>query len=220
MLWTTSRNGGTNKECMYKEVQIINTPGNSTAVGATIIITWTYTPQANALPGILSVVDYTSKNSIIISNSINLNIQSYTWIVNVPAGTYYLILNDGSDIKYSGNFTVFQPAGAAPTSIAPAALTSVIPAAPTSVIPAATASPPNSPDVPHSAPNFPPALPVQPTSSPEKSSSSNVGIYIGVAICGIVVGLIFAFVGNRVYKKHKNSKFVPTPSSANHYMLH
>ncbi|CAG8476749.1 3796_t:CDS:2 [Dentiscutata heterogama] len=98
-------------------VQIINTPSGNIAVGATIIITWTYTPQANALPGILSVIDNTSQNTIIISNSINLSAQSYMWTVNVPAGTYYLSLNDGSGNKYSGTFTVFQPAGAAPASI-------------------------------------------------------------------------------------------------------
>ncbi|CAG8690361.1 22380_t:CDS:2, partial [Cetraspora pellucida] len=83
-------------------VQSINTPGGSVAVGATITITWSYTTQANPLPGTLSVIENTTKNTVIISSTITLSTQSYQWTVNVPAGTYYLALNDGSGDKYSG----------------------------------------------------------------------------------------------------------------------
>ncbi|CAG8718967.1 14745_t:CDS:1, partial [Dentiscutata heterogama] len=41
-------------------------------------------------------------------STINLSTQSYTWLVNVPVGTYYLALNDGSGDKYSGTFSVFS----------------------------------------------------------------------------------------------------------------
>ncbi|CAG8548051.1 17721_t:CDS:2, partial [Cetraspora pellucida] len=78
------------------EVQSINTPGSSVAVGALITITWSYTPQTNALPGTLSIIDSTTKNTVVISSTINLATKSYQWTVNVPAGTYYLALNDGS----------------------------------------------------------------------------------------------------------------------------
>ncbi|CAG8501595.1 9478_t:CDS:2 [Dentiscutata heterogama] len=101
---------------IFSEVSAINTPAGSVANGATITITWSYTPQANAIPGILSVIDSTTKNTIIISSSITLSTQSYQWTVNVPAGTYNLALNDGSGDKYSGPFTVFQPAAQAPAA--------------------------------------------------------------------------------------------------------
>ncbi|CAG8784687.1 3487_t:CDS:2, partial [Cetraspora pellucida] len=90
------------------KVSSINTPGGNVAIGATITLTWSYTPQANPLPGTLSVIDNLTKNTVVISSTIVLSTQSYQWTVNVPAGTYYLALNDGSGDKYSGTFTVFQ----------------------------------------------------------------------------------------------------------------
>ncbi|RIB12697.1 hypothetical protein C2G38_1791136 [Gigaspora rosea] len=90
------------------QVSAINNPAGSVANGATITITWSYTPQPNPLPGTLSVIDNTTKNTVIISSTINLSSQSYSWTVNVPAGTYYLALNDGSGDKYSRTFTVIQ----------------------------------------------------------------------------------------------------------------
>ncbi|CAG8707467.1 3732_t:CDS:1, partial [Cetraspora pellucida] len=89
-------------------VSSINTPGGNVAIGATITLTWSYTAQPNPLPGTLSVIDNTTKNTVIISSNITLSTQSFQWTVNVPAGTYYLALNDGSGDKYSGTFTVFQ----------------------------------------------------------------------------------------------------------------
>ncbi|CAG8645981.1 279_t:CDS:1, partial [Dentiscutata heterogama] len=216
-------------------VSAVNTPAGSIANGATITITWSYTPQANAVPGVLSIVDNTTKNTIIISSSITLSTQSYQWTVNVPTGTYYLALNDGSGNKYSGTFTVFQPAGAAgapaPAASGPAAPVASGPAAPAPAAsgpaaPAPAASGPAAPApaasgsaAPAPAATAAPALPTitaAPVSSKasEQSSSSNVGIYIGIAIGGIVVGAILSFVGYRVYKKHQDSKFIPTPSSA------
>ncbi|CAG8572376.1 10206_t:CDS:1, partial [Scutellospora calospora] len=64
-------------------------PGN-VVQGATITITWADT----------------------ISSSITLSVQSYQWTVNVPAGTYYIGLNNGSGNKLSGTFTVFTAASA------------------------------------------------------------------------------------------------------------
>ncbi|CAG8711050.1 14203_t:CDS:2, partial [Cetraspora pellucida] len=117
------------------QVQSINTPGSSVAVGALITITWSYTPQTNALPGTLSIIDSTTKNTVVISNTINLATKSYQWTVSVPAGTYYLALNDGSGDKDSGTFTVF--AGSNPPSS-----------------PASTSSPsnPNNPNTTSNAP--------------------------------------------------------------------
>ncbi|CAG8471014.1 11698_t:CDS:2, partial [Scutellospora calospora] len=83
-------------ESTSAQVTTLNTPSGSIAVGATVTITWVYTPQTNAIPGILSCIDSTTQNTTIISNTINLASQSYQWTVNVPAGTYYLALNDGS----------------------------------------------------------------------------------------------------------------------------
>ncbi|CAG8458785.1 13175_t:CDS:2 [Racocetra fulgida] len=122
---------------MFSEVQSINTPGGSVANGATITITWTYTTQPNPLPGTLSVIDNTTKNTVVISSNITLSTQSFRWTVNVPAGTYYLALNDGSGDKYSGTFTVFQ-AGAPPAPAASGTAAAAPPAA--SGAPAATAS--------------------------------------------------------------------------------
>ncbi|CAG8452093.1 7917_t:CDS:2, partial [Cetraspora pellucida] len=99
------------------QVQSINTPGGSVAVGATITITWSYTTQANPLPGTLSVIENTTKNTVIISSTINLSTQSYQWTVNVPAGTYYLALNDGS--AASGKAPAASGAPAASTQGAP-----------------------------------------------------------------------------------------------------
>ncbi|CAG8796686.1 28029_t:CDS:2, partial [Gigaspora margarita] len=158
------------------QVSVINTPAASVAVGATISIFWSYTPQVNPLPGTLSVIDNRTKNTVVISNTVSLASQSLLWTVNVPAGTYYLAINDGSGEKYSGTFTVIQ-------AKAPAPVASNGPQAPSG------ASPPTQP----------------------QSSSNNLGIYIGVAVSGIVVGVIFSFVGYRSYKKHQDSKFIPTP---------
>ncbi|CAG8454450.1 455_t:CDS:2, partial [Gigaspora rosea] len=156
-------------------VSAINSPPGSIANGATITITWSYTPQSNALPGTLSVIDNTTKNTVVISSSVNLASQSLSWTVNVPAGTYYLALNDGSGDKYSGTFIVFQVGGATP-----AAAPSSSPATPTPAVPSASGSPAakapapvasNGPQAPSGA-----SSPAQP-----QSSSNNVGIYIGIA---------------------------------------
>ncbi|RIB28302.1 hypothetical protein C2G38_2137411 [Gigaspora rosea] len=106
-----------NQNNILKEVTAINTPG-SVESGSTIVITWTwsYTLQANTFTGTLSVVDNVTKKSFIISSLIILATQSTLWVVNVPAGTYYLDINDGSGNKYSGTFTVFQAGGAAPAA--------------------------------------------------------------------------------------------------------
>ncbi|CAG8739142.1 10279_t:CDS:2, partial [Gigaspora rosea] len=151
-------------------VTAINTPG-SVESGSTIVITWTwsYTLQANTFTGTLSVVDNVTKKSFIISSLIILATQSTLWVVNVPAGTYYLDINDGS-------------------AKAPAPAASSGPQAPTG------ASPP----------------------APPQSSSNNGGIYIAIAVGGIVVGVFFSFVGYRAYKKHQDSKFIPTPGNADH----
>ncbi|CAG8518893.1 8645_t:CDS:2, partial [Racocetra persica] len=95
------------------------------AVGATVPITWQYTPQTNPLPGTLSVIDNTTKNTTTISGSINLSAKNYQWTVNVAAGMYYLGLNDGSGDKYSGTFEVFStgssgsPSSPQPTTNSP-----------------------------------------------------------------------------------------------------
>ncbi|CAG8758320.1 5026_t:CDS:2 [Dentiscutata erythropus] len=216
------------------QVSTINTPAGPVAIGATITITWVYTPQTNPIQGILSIVDSTTQNTVIISSTITLSTQSFQWTVNVPAGTYYLALNDGSGNKDTGTFTVFTPGGTTSNSTAPAPATSgaAAPAAPKapaapSALPTATAAPkapaapsalPTATAAPASSPvssKAPPSTtPAQPTSSPEQSSSSNVGIYIGIAVGGIVIGAILSFVGYRVYKKHQDSNFIPTPSSA------
>ncbi|CAG8679507.1 3393_t:CDS:2 [Dentiscutata erythropus] len=93
------------------QVSTINTPAGPIAIGATITITWVYTPQTNPIQGILSIVDSTTQNTVIISSTITLSTQSFQWTVNVPAGTYYLALNDGSGNKDTGTFTVFAPGG-------------------------------------------------------------------------------------------------------------
>ncbi|CAG8526741.1 6836_t:CDS:2 [Gigaspora margarita] len=97
-------------------VQSINTPGPRVAVGATIPITWAYTPQANALPGTLSVIDSVTQSRTTISTTIVLSSKNYQWKVNVPPGSYYLALNDGAGDKLSGTFSVFDAnSGTAPT---------------------------------------------------------------------------------------------------------
>ncbi|CAG8714091.1 4140_t:CDS:2, partial [Dentiscutata erythropus] len=78
------------------QVGQINTPSNEIAIGANVMVTWTYTEQATQIPGILSCIDNTTKNTIILSNAINVSTKTYTWLVNVPASAYYLALNDGS----------------------------------------------------------------------------------------------------------------------------
>ncbi|RIB00623.1 hypothetical protein C2G38_2150792 [Gigaspora rosea] len=211
------------------QVSAINSPPGSIANGATITITWSYTPQSNALPGTLSVIDNTTKNTVVISSSVNLASQSLSWTVNVPAGTYYLALNDGSGDKYSGTFIVFQVGGATPAaapSSSPATPSTPATPAPAQVpvpsgygaapaVPSASGSPAakapapvasNGPQAPSGA-----SSPAQP-----QSSSNNVGIYIGIAVSGIVVGVIFSFVGYHAYKKHQDSKFIPTPGNADY----
>ncbi|CAG8787028.1 3726_t:CDS:1, partial [Racocetra fulgida] len=184
-------------------VQILNTPGNSIAVGATIIITWTYTPQVNPIPGILSIIDNTTKNTVIISSTINLSSQSYQWKVNVPAGTYFLGLNDGSGDKYSGTFTVFQsglpnPATTQALFSQSAQLTIHSPAKTDEVVP--------------STPNPTTKANVNQTTT----NSSNIGIYIGIAISGIIIGVVLSFVGSYVYKKYQDSRFIPTSGNVDH----
>ncbi|CAG8505019.1 44962_t:CDS:2 [Gigaspora margarita] len=101
-----------------KEVTAVNSPTGSVVVGATITTTWSYTPQANAIPGTLRVIDNATKNTFLISSTINLTSQSFSWIAALPTGTYYLAINDGSSNKYSGTFIVYQAGGAAPTPAA------------------------------------------------------------------------------------------------------
>ncbi|RIB28293.1 hypothetical protein C2G38_1535282 [Gigaspora rosea] len=168
----------------YAQVSAINTPAGSVANGASITITWSYTPQANALPGTLSVVDNTTKNTVIISSTINLSSQSFMWTVNVPAGTYYLALNDGSGDKYSGTFTVFQAGGTAPAAAsgaAPAA-SGAAPApsaAPAGGAPAAAGAAPSSSAAapaaaqPSSAAKQPSSQPASPAESPKSPSASS-----------------------------------------------
>ncbi|CAG8607688.1 9043_t:CDS:2 [Cetraspora pellucida] len=43
--------------------------------------------------------------------------------------------------------------------------------------------------------------------------SSNVGIYIGIAIAGVVVGIILSFAGYFLYQKYLDSKYIPTPGT-------
>ncbi|CAG8455140.1 25044_t:CDS:2 [Dentiscutata erythropus] len=86
------------------QVGQVNTPSDKIATGANVIITWMYTQQVNQIPGTLSCVDNSTKNTVLLSSTVDLSAQSYTWSVNVPAGTYYLALNDGSGDKYSGTF--------------------------------------------------------------------------------------------------------------------
>ncbi|KAF0474724.1 hypothetical protein F8M41_024658 [Gigaspora margarita] len=215
------------------QVTAINTPAGSVANGATITLTWSYTPQTNPLPGTLSVIDNTTKNTVVISSSVNLASQSLSWTVNVPPGTYYLALNDGSGDKNSGTFSVFQAGGAAPTaapSSSPAtpapAPSGAAPFAPsTSGPPAVKAPAPSAPSAsgsptaktPAPAASSGPQAPsgASPPAQPH-SSSNNVGIYIGIAVSGIVVGVIFSFVGYHAYKKYQDSKFIPTPGNADH----
>ncbi|CAG8758965.1 2764_t:CDS:2 [Gigaspora margarita] len=159
---------------IFSEVSAINTPSGSVANGAMITITWSYTPQANALPGTLSVIDNTTKNTVIISSSITLSTQSYQWTVNVPPGTYYLALNDGSGDKYSGTFTVFQAGGAAPAAsgAAPAASAASGGAAPAPA-PAASGAPAGgAPAASGAAPSAAaPASPAQPSPAAQQPSS-------------------------------------------------
>ncbi|KAF0474726.1 hypothetical protein F8M41_024660 [Gigaspora margarita] len=197
------------------QVTTINTPAGSVAVGSTITITWSYTPS-NVLRGTLSVVDSTTRNTVLLSRDLTLSSQSYRWTVNVPAGTYYLVLDDGTGDKSSGTFQVVQDSttaavssgSLAPSGAAPSGSPAPSGAAP-SGSPALSGAAPSGSPAPSGA--YPPAQP--------QSSLSNIGIYIGVAvsgIVGIVVGLIFAFVGYRAYKKHQDSKFIPTPGNADH----
>ncbi|CAG8496407.1 5592_t:CDS:2, partial [Scutellospora calospora] len=109
---------------MTCKVLIINTPSSRIAEGATIIITWVYTSQTNAISGILSCIDNTTQSTTVISNTINLASQSYSWTVKVPPSTYYLTLNDGSDKKYTGTFTVFSPLAPSGTALPPSVATS------------------------------------------------------------------------------------------------
>ncbi|CAG8673207.1 16403_t:CDS:1, partial [Gigaspora margarita] len=68
------------------------------------------------MPGILSCVDNTTKNTTVLNNAIDLSTKSYTWTVNIPASSYYLSLNDGSGDKYSGTFSVFDAGQSTPVS--------------------------------------------------------------------------------------------------------
>ncbi|CAG8764764.1 7496_t:CDS:2 [Gigaspora margarita] len=50
-----------------------------------------------------------------------------------------------------------------------------------------------------------------------QSSSLNIGIYVGIAVTGgVVVGSILTFAGYCIYKKHLDSKYMPTPGNVNH----
>ncbi|CAG8648746.1 24803_t:CDS:2, partial [Gigaspora rosea] len=90
------------------QVGQVDTPSSKVANGANVVITWTYTAVANQMPGILSCIDNTTKNTTVINSSVDLASKSYRWTVNIPAGTYYLALNDGGGDKYSGTFSVFD----------------------------------------------------------------------------------------------------------------
>ncbi|CAG8717983.1 15768_t:CDS:2, partial [Gigaspora rosea] len=202
-----------------KKVTAINTPAGSIAVGDNITITWSYTPSANVLRGTLSIVNSATRSTVVISNDVTLSPQSYTWTVNVPAGTYFLALDDGTGDRFSGTFQVIQGSttAAAPsdshTASAPAPSGAASSASSASGSPAAKAPAPaasSGPQAPSGA--SPPAQP--------QSSSNNIGIYIGIALSGVVgvlVGVIFSYVGYRAYKKHQDyqdSKFIPTPGNA------
>ncbi|CAG8583842.1 44598_t:CDS:2 [Gigaspora margarita] len=208
------------------QVTTINTPAGSVAVGSTITITWSYTPS-NVLRGTLSVVDSTTRNTVLLSRDLPLSSQSYRWTVNVPAGTYYFVLDDGTGDKSSGTFQVIQDSttaavssgSLAPSGAAPSGSPAPSGAAPSGSPALSGAAPSGSPALSGAAPSGSPAPSgAYPPAQPQ-SSLSNIGIYIGVAvsgIVGIVVGLIFAFVGYRAYKKHQDSKFIPTPGNTDH----
>ncbi|CAG8536605.1 16893_t:CDS:2 [Cetraspora pellucida] len=102
---------------------IVNTPPGNLAQGATTVLTWQYTasPQQNATVATLRVINNSTGNTTPISNSLNLADQKLSWTVNVPPGTYYLALNDGTGDKYSGFFTVVAGTTAPGASVAPPA---------------------------------------------------------------------------------------------------
>ncbi|CAG8497857.1 941_t:CDS:2 [Racocetra fulgida] len=183
------------------EVQTVNTPAGYVAVGATITITWTYTPQENPIPGTLRVIGNTTNQIVIISSNINLSAQSYQWTINVPPSTYYFALNDGSGDKYSGTFAVVQLGPVAPNPSTTQDLFSAS-AQPT------THSPANTDEVVPSTPN--------PTTTANINQttivySSDIGTYIGIAIGGIVVDSKFIPTPGNV--DHMDSKFIPMPGN-------
>ncbi|CAG8598006.1 6755_t:CDS:2, partial [Gigaspora rosea] len=103
------------------KVVTFNTPSNKVAVNANIILTWQYNAPATAAngtaTGILSIVNSGTKDTTVIDQNVPLAPKSYQWKVNVPPGTYYLTLNDGTGDKPTGNFDVFDSsAGATPTT--------------------------------------------------------------------------------------------------------
>ncbi|CAG8730094.1 33027_t:CDS:2, partial [Racocetra persica] len=99
-------------------VGTVNTPTGNIAKGATIPVTWTYTP-GNAAAGVLRVVNNATGNSQTLNDNLNLATQSYSWLVNVDPAVYYFALNDGTGDKYSGQFTVVQGSGSAASGTAP-----------------------------------------------------------------------------------------------------
>ncbi|CAG8795182.1 26089_t:CDS:1, partial [Dentiscutata erythropus] len=135
-------------------VQTVNTPGTRVAVNATITVSWTYnaptTPTNSSAT--LYAIDNVTKNSVIITDKIDPSAKSYRWVVNVPPGTYYLDLNDGTGDKNTGAFEVFDATPGTPSSTppSPSALSTPSGSTPTSGTGTGTASTPGSSPAKHS----------------------------------------------------------------------
>ncbi|CAH1757842.1 8671_t:CDS:2 [Entrophospora sp. SA101] len=81
----------------------VNSIAGPVAQGATVYITYQFsTPPAGKVT--LQVINFTSKDTKFLSEDLPINPASFKWVVDVPVGTYYLAINDGSGQAFSGNF--------------------------------------------------------------------------------------------------------------------
>jgi len=159
-------------------VDAINTPIGPITQGVTVPITWTLVAGVDATGknGALSAQDTTTKNTITIAAAVPLAPLSYSWLVNVPPGTYALGLNDGAGLKQSGPVQIVAPAGGAapPAGAPPATPAPGAPAPPTTGAPPAGAPPAGSSPAP-SPPAPAPSAKTTPPGAPAPVPSANSG---------------------------------------------
>jgi hypothetical protein len=116
----------------------VNSINGPVAQGAQIFITYviTGTPPAKIN---LQVINLNTKDAKVINDNLPVSPPSFPWVVDVPVGTYYFAINDGSGQAFSSNFDV--SAGTLPPSTTPTTPAAATPA-PAPPAPAASAATP------------------------------------------------------------------------------
>ncbi|RIB17586.1 hypothetical protein C2G38_2246305 [Gigaspora rosea] len=92
-------------------VDELNTPIGPISQNTKVTVTWTLLPDkdANNKYGQLSATNLYKTDVTIIDSKVPLAPKSYTWEVSLQAGEYILGLDDGTELKQSGEVEVRAP---------------------------------------------------------------------------------------------------------------